>query len=407
MLSRNRSTLYIIGAVILIVLVGLLGRVPLQLRWLAMMVVFLGLLAAIGRDVTGMDKEVAVRSGRTEKRFAPGRIDGVLIDNRNKVSLSRLQLILWSVVVLSAWTTLAFHRVIPVLQGRTTSSSTAVVREIAGILGNDGAGTAAAAASASDEDMSRAGAVMEILTGEPAVEEDNTGERLLYHPLDIDIPQEVLVALGISVASLAAAGLIKTRQATTDNPEAQEVAGARLENALRRTNNLSSNLESMKREAQSLETLASGGLESLDAPTPEELAAANAQLAAVEAELRATRAAEERARKRAEELLAAQDQAVGNLHFNDSAADARWSDMLRGDTIANFRVTDLGKIQMLLITIVLVVSYAWLIWSIMSMPQASGVLQVVPSVSLPTFPDSLNVLLAVSHGGYLTTKTNI
>lgn len=398
MLSRYRSTLYILGAIVLIMMVGLLGRVPLQLRWLLMMAVFLGLLAVIGRDVTGDEKEVQVRNGRTEKRFMPGRVDGVLVDSRNKISLSRLQLLMWTVVVFSAWTTLAFHRVIPVLQGRLIASNTVLVNEIAGILGNTDA--------AADEDVQRAGALVELLTGEAVDDTGGASESLLYDPLSIGIPQGVLVALGISLTSLAGAGLIKTKQATNLSGQAQEVAATRVENAITRATDMNSSLESMKQSVQSLETMTSGSLESMEA-SPEELAAANARLVAMEAELRAARTAAERANTRVTELAKAQEQAIGDLHANDSIADARWSDMLRGDSIANFRVTDLGKIQMLLLTIILVLSYGWLIWSIMSMPQGSSVIQVVPSISLPAFSDSLNVLLALSHGGYLATKTTV
>jgi hypothetical protein len=81
--------------------------------------------------------------------------------------------------------------------------------------------------------------------------------------------------------------------------------------------------------------------------------------------------------------------------------------MLRGDSIANFQFTDLGKVQMFLFTMVLVFAYAALVWSIMSMPQAAQVLQVVPSMRLPAFSDSLVITMALSHGGYLATKTTV
>ena len=111
-MRRYASMLYILAAVALTVVIGLLGFIPLALRWLLVLAVFVGLLVLIGRDVTGKMVE-STRRGRTTTRFAPGRVDGVLIDLRNKVSLSRLQLVLWTVVVLSAWVTLALHRTIP------------------------------------------------------------------------------------------------------------------------------------------------------------------------------------------------------------------------------------------------------------------------------------------------------
>jgi hypothetical protein len=40
-----------------------------------------------------------------------GRPAGVIIDNRNRISLSKLQAVAWSIIVLSAWLTCAFARV--------------------------------------------------------------------------------------------------------------------------------------------------------------------------------------------------------------------------------------------------------------------------------------------------------
>ena len=400
-MRRYTSTLYIVGAVVLILVFGLFGRLPLQLRWLLIIAVLVGLLVAVGREITGTEQDVQLRSGRTETRFSPGRFDGVLIDSRNKISLSRLQLVLWSIIILSAWTTFALHRVMPVLQGRLLASNAVVVDEVAGLLAGGG--------PAGDAERQRAGVMVEQITGRPLPDPAAAATPILYAPLDIGIPQELLLALGISITSLAGAGLIKTNQATNELGRGQEVATARTESALNRAATMNSTLETMQRGAQTLAAMNASSLESLD-DTPQNaaaLAAAEARLAALEAEMRATRAAADRANTRAAELAAAQSQAVGDLHANATAADARWSDMLRGDSIANFQFTDLGKVQMFLFTMVLVFAYAALVWSIMSMPQAAQVLQVVPSMSLPAFADSLVITMALSHGGYLATKTTV
>ena len=229
-MRRYISTIYIIAAVALIVIFGLIGRVPLGLRWLLVMGVFVGLLALIGREVTGTEQAVALRGGRLDLRFTPGRLDGVLIDSRNKISLSRLQLVLWTVVVLSAWATFALHRVIPVVQGRLLASDTQVVAEVAGLLAGDNV--------VGEAETRRAAAMLEAITGAtvviPADEDATAAEAFSYAPLDIAFPQEVLLALGISIASLAGAGLIKTNQATNPEGRAQDVAASRLENAQRR-----------------------------------------------------------------------------------------------------------------------------------------------------------------------------
>jgi len=401
-MRRNFSTIYIIAAVALILIFGLFGGLPLAVRWLLVMGTFVGLLALVGREITGAEQEIPLRSGRTELRFTPGRFDGVLIDSRNKISLSRLQLVLWTVVVLSAWTTLALHRVIPVIQGRLLASNAQLVQEVAGLLAGEN--------EAGEADTSRAAAMLEQITGaEVSLTDSGEEQAVLYSPLAIGFPTEVLLALGISITSLAGAGLIKTNQATNEEGRALEVASVRTEKAHRRAAGMDSQIAALESEKSYMLEAMSGGLESADGSpaTAEELAAAQARLSSLTAELQAAQAAADRANKRAADLEAARDTSVGELHARPTSADARWSDMLRGDTVANFQFTDLGKIQMFLFTVILVFAYAALIWSIMSMPQASRVLQLVPSMSLPTFSDSLVITMALSHGGYLATKTTV
>lgn len=402
-MSRYRSTLYIVAAVVLILVIGLLGFLPLSIRWVLIMLISFALLGLAGRDITGSEVEVRLRSGRTEKRFVPGRVDGVLIDSRNKISLSRLQLILWTVVVLSAWAAFALHRVIPVLEGRLPGASTSLVSTVAGLLGGDEEDEATTA---------RAVAVLEQIMGAEQAAEIGAAESAVpYSPLDIAFPQEVLLALGISIASLAGAGLIKTNQATNDDGRALEVAATRTVKAARRADDMTNQLESLQVDRNDmLESLSGGGLESADggpAPTQAEMDAAQARLTQLETELQAAKTAADSATRRATELMNAQAMAVGELHSYTTPAEARWSDMLRGDTVANFQYTDLGKVQMFFFTIILIFTYAALIWSIMSMPLAPQLLQMAPSMSLPQFSDSFVVTMALSHGGYLATKAAV
>jgi len=394
------SALYLVVAIALIVVIGLIGALPLPVRWVLVMAVFIVLLALIGRDITGRDSDVPLRRGRSGTRFVPGRLDGVLIDLRHKISLSRLQLVLWTVVVLSAWITLALHRTIPVLQGRLLASEAGLVDEVAGLLAGGRAVTPA--------ETDRATAVLEQLMGgdmTPAA-----GEELpAYSPLDINFPPEVLAALGISIASLAGASVIKTNQASNEDGRANEIVNQQMERAgvaAATASNQAAALESA-REA-TLESLRPS-LEAMDGeepppPDPAAVQAVQAQVAALETRLKAAETAAARAEERAAKMQEVQATAVGELHTRPSIADARWSDMLRGDTVANFQYADLGKVQMFFFTIVLVFAYAALIWSIMSMPMAEQILQLAPTLRLPAFSESLVLILGLSHGGYLVTK---
>ena len=395
-MRRNASMLYILAAIVLTVVIGLLGFIPLGVRWLLVMAVFVGLLVLIGRDITGRQVE-STRRGRTVMRFAPGRVDGVLIDLRNKISLSRLQLVLWTVVVLSAWVTLALHRTIPIVQGRLVASAD-MTATVAGLL---------AGGEPTEAHVAQAAAVLAQLTGQPVTA---AGAALpAYSPLDIAFPQEVLLALGISVASLAGAGAIKSNRAVNEGGRATQIIENRADRALEAAATAGTQVTALEATRDTLESLG-GGLEGLDDPDAAERARlAEARLAELEPRLRAAEAAAARAEARATDqamrLSEVRAEAIGELHANVTVEEARWSDMLRGDTVANFDFADLGKIQMFLFTVGLVFAYAALVWSIMSMPAAAGILQAVPSMSLPAFSDSAVLTLALSHGGYLATKT--
>ena len=391
-MRHSASMFYILAAAALTVVFGLLGIIPLAVRWLLIMAVFIALLVLIGREITGRPVE-STRRGRTT--FQPGRADGVLIDMRNKVSLSRLQLVMWTVVVLSAWVTLALHRIVPVLQGQLATSSD-VTATVAGLLAGGG--------QPGEAETARAAAVVRQLTGH-----EPTTPAAPYSPLDIAIPQEVLLALGISIASLAGAGAIKSNRAANENGQATQILENRADRALNAAATAGAQvtaLESMRHDT--LESLS--GPEALgDAAAEERARLAEARLAELEPRLRAAEAAAQRAEARAQEqagrLAVVQAEAMGELHANSGATEARWSDMVRGDTVANFDFADLSKVQMLLTTIIIVLSYAALVWSIMSMPAAARVLQVVPTLTLPTFSDGAALALALSNGGYLAGKT--
>lgn len=88
--------------------------------------------------------------------------------------------------------------------------------------------------------------------------------------------------------------------------------------------------------------------------------------------------------------------AEGLVVINLDPRDARWSDLVLGEEAANFRHVDLGKMQMLLISFVLLMSYVAALWSMFSEP---GVVTTLPKVS-----EGMNVLLGISHTGYLSSK---
>lgn len=218
-----------------------------------------------GRDVVwlinlGLLTAFAVIAGRG----VSGYWRGILIDSRNRLSLSRLQMLAWTLVVLSAVLTVAF----------TNLSS-----------GADAA-------------------------------------------LRIGIPSELLVAMGISTASLLASPLIlNTRRE-------QPVAISELE--------------------RTVTALHRQGATEVDPANP------------------------------------------SVLIRNVDPCGARWGDLVKGEEAGNAATVDLGRLQMLLITFVLIASYGALL---MTLFRQGGTVSALPGLDA-----GMNLLLGISHTGYLTSK---
>jgi hypothetical protein len=88
---------------------------------------------------------------------------------------------------------------------------------------------------------------------------------------------------------------------------------------------------------------------------------------------------------------------VGLLTRNSKPQDAEWADLLMGEEVGNASHVDLGKMQLFFFTFILVVGYAA---AIAAMFRAQG-----PVTGLPDVQDGMNVLLGISHTGYLANKT--
>jgi 5-enolpyruvylshikimate-3-phosphate synthase len=114
------------------------------------------------------------------------------------------------------------------------------------------------------------------------------------------------------------------------------------------------------------------------------------------------RDAKKKALQAAEEDLAAITEAQGLLHKNADPSEARWVDLFRGEEIANYKLVDMSKVQMLLFTVAVIAAYAAAISSMLRDVEA---LRTATSLSFPDFAPSLNALLGISHGTYLSVKT--
>ncbi|WP_217442010.1 MULTISPECIES: hypothetical protein [unclassified Myxococcus] len=89
-------------------------------------------------------------------------------------------------------------------------------------------------------------------------------------------------------------------------------------------------------------------------------------------------------------------QRQGALYANKGIQDARISDMFQGDEVGNTAQIDLAKVQMFYFTAIAAVSY---------FVDISMAIQRGSLTSLPELSEGLVALLAISHGGYLVSKT--
>lgn len=420
--------LVVVVAIALVLIIGVLPLLAPQWKWAAIMLVFAALIV-----FTGIVRSIP------EDPTSPcpnGRWDGAFIDARNKISLSRFQLVLWTVIVFSAWGTVALHRVRPaspsVAWGEDTARWALMCRfekdgmnklepeECTALLAGDPVGA--------EPDTAGVDALITLLTGGPA--DEVSGD---YEALNVTIPTDIWLLLGISTASLVGAGLIKVNK--TGAPEESRAVRA-MDEQIRAAQKRLADLQGVAGQKGAQATATSRQLAAWQAelagvqdtlaqlpagaPQPADLVAKENELtnkiAAAEvlyqkqqaealAAAREQQPAIDAAQAEVARLEAERDQErVGSLHVNNTICQARWADLFSAESVGDQRLTDLGKVQMFLITLVLLFAYAALIWAQLSAPGADLALRLLPSVSLPAVSQSMVALFGISHAGYLAAK---
>jgi hypothetical protein len=290
-----------------------------------------------------------------------GQWNGVLIDSRNKLSLSRLQITLWTVMVLSAYLSMAIPRIIV---------------------------------------MNR--------TDDPLTQEQ---------ALNIRFPEQLILAMGISAVSFAGANLItsnkKSKQVKIEARFTPEAARDQLSQLKTKFVVADDNLKKLAQieidRKQELDA-AAAGLEKAKSESEKELAekkqfkAQELYKSAQQDKDAATLERDERKKEiqAAEENLALIDTSQGLLHKNADPSEAKWTDLFQGEEIGNYKMVDMAKVQMLFFTVVVVGTYAA---AIVGMLYNTTSLLTEHNLSFPDFTPSLNALLGISHGTYLSVKT--
>ena len=355
----------------LIILVGLTGWISVQIRWGLIMILMVMFLAMIGKHVTGQ-KEGGKLTG--------GRWTGILIDNRFKMSLSRFQIILWSILALSAFAVIALNRTIPVLTGEINALTP---YHLINATQEPNAAPSQTGVSATPVDV----------------------PPTPFDPLNIAFPEELLIAMGISTLSLAGASFINSNKSEAQSSKVtamldsqRKQANDKVEQAKKGLATARTALNTLMDEIKAKKAIAvdhpedTGTQVKIEQLEKDSLPTAKAVMEA-ETVL-------ETARKESADIEDGVKNSKGDIQTNDSLDQADMSDMFRGELVSNFRVVDVAKVQMFFFTILLIFTYGTLMWGLL----ASPTLQTVARVTLPPFSSSLVGLLGISHAGYLVVK---
>ena len=278
------------------------------IAWAACILFALILLALAGREVNG-------------------RWLGILIDARNKYSLARLQIMMWTVMVMTAYLTLALPRIRLMAQGTLTQANA----------------------------------------------------------LDITFPKELILAMGISAVSFAGSSLIKrtktSKTTTIDLKSTPDFTRARRDQAKTELavaeSQLVTTLQTQKTREDELAKAKKDLADASEANKKVEQDKVDmAQTLLKSAVLDSEKATKERDAKKAaldaaEKDFVAATEAEGLLHRNALPSEASWVDLVRGEEIGNYKLVDMSKVQMLFFTVVVVATYAGaiiaLLYNVMNM----------------------------------------
>jgi hypothetical protein len=432
--------LFVIVCVALIVLfgVGLFKNEPV-LRWLAMTATMIWFVRVLGQKITG-------------------RPAGVLIDSRNKISISRLQMVVWTLLALSAYVTIALPRVLPgglpdtltydqIIQcsayweeqeGEESKTKAQTIRDLAKEIKDLNVEI-----EGLDQDSTEAKDKKE------QVEEKRTEatEQCPRQPLGIRFPPELVVAMGISTASLAGSTLIKGwKRGKEVSPEVvrktndrvrdlkkqldegydKEVAGktepvpAARKVYLKAVNDVAKKKKEEEELAKTVEALRKEADDEAKKAVPDAKKLKDAQDALTAAEGKLKRVSNEYRQLLENQIDAMNkvdaledDLAKAELDQAELQADpsilpenpdpmqASWADLFRMEERTKERNLDIGKIQMFLFTVVLVFAYAAALYGLMT---KQHVLLSPVGFDFPAFSSSMNGLLVLSHAGYLGYK---
>ena len=336
-----------------------------------------------------------------------------MIDTNYTMSLSRLQITLWTVLALSAYLIIFFTRLTGLNDVQKLASNDPLVAQCAQRL---------------TQPQVQSQTQIPITTTQKidmpiAVETCGGGA------LQIVFPEALLLAMGISLASFAGSTLVDSnkqkegkfltsmKQAVDDAAKALEEAKAEQAKADKELNALKQENASDwgKKISEAKEKLKTASAQAAKDKLEDEIADLEMQKqTAVEQAQKVWDAAQKKvnAAKEALDAVTKKQQEIelqssGSLFKNtgdtprEAAQKAKFSDLFQGVEVGNHNFIDMSRVQMFFFTMVIIIAYAAQVNTLLHDPAA---LRHPLGVTLPPFSESMNILLGFSHSAYLAIK---
>jgi len=98
---------------------------------------------------------------------------------------------------------------------------------------------------------------------------------------------------------------------------------------------------------------------------------------------------------------------VGLVDANVDSSEASWADLYLGEEVSNRDVVDISRLQKLIVTVLLIMTYVQLLWSHLLLDlhdQGGKLLSNAHFTQMPPVGDTFIWLLGISHGAYLAYK---
>jgi hypothetical protein len=326
---------------------------------------------------------------------ANGKWYGFLIDSRNRTSLSRLQISLWTILTLSAFLAIALPRSVPRALG--DASEKAITQCRADYL----------------KETEKIGDIEALRTTDSEAAEaaeERAALECIPDPLNIRFPEELLLALGISTASFTGSTLILSNKRNKSELGLTSDLKRKIADAEKTLLEKQNALNQVNKNLGDANLAMTDAQKTLNDPSVSDKTQAQKELDG--AKLRYDNEIEKKPRAEKEFTEAKQtleglqsqlgEFREGLLKVNKTPQEATLSDMFQGDETGDYYLVDLSKVQMFFFTVAIVVAYAAALAAILN-DQAA--LMNPLGVDFPSFSSSLNALLAISHAGYLTVKS--